>query len=54
MPFVPLAIDLSSIGDTLAGQAETAVSSAATSAAPVVAAIIGVGLLFRFIKRFTK
>lgn len=55
MPTVlPLAVDLSSIGDTLAGQAETAVTSAANAAAPVVAIIIGVGLLFRFVKRFTK
>lgn len=55
MPAVlPLAVDLSSIGDTLAGQAETAITSAANAAAPVVAIIIGVGLLFRFVKRFTK
>lgn len=49
-----LAVDLSSIGDTLAGSASTAVESAASSAAPVVAIIIGVTLLFRLVKRFAK
>lgn len=49
-----LAIDLSSIGDTLTGSASTAIESAATSAAPLVAVIIGITLLFRLVKRFAK
>lgn len=46
--------DLSAIGSTLAGQASSAVQSAATAAAPVVAIIIGATLLFRLVKRFAK
>lgn len=49
-----LAVDLSSIGDTLAGSAETAVTSAANAAAPAVAVIIAVTILFRLVKRFAK